>query len=259
MKYKLINTGNTDQYIPLVHANRENGAVGAASKLSKKLIIPGKARAADGENFILIDEDVLRSVFGLYEKLKPGVIDRTKPVKISPDNVKLNVRLLDSGRIIVTNEYGKHVFGIGGDAYQKSAIDNLQTENEMLKEKMDILRQVLVNDGFSEEDANAVLSAKSDQVQGILKKRDGIRSRGMSRADEKGISPLSAAKIAFKDQSTVIVMCGDDEVQEYKFASLNHAVKKIAGMAADAGIKAEQDETGLPFFIDKEERMVKLV
>ena len=194
----LINTGNTDQHIIVAHGSGQKGVIGHTGRLPRKIMIPGKARVEDGKNFTAIKEDVLRKIFGLYEAVKPGMIDINKPAKISPENVKFNTRLLDSGRIIVTDEYGNHVFGIGGTAYQKSALDSVKSENEMLKDKLDTLVQVLVNEGFTEEQAKAVINNKAGKAQEILRSREGVKGKGLETKQEPKstieITPLDAAK-----------------------------------------------------------------
>ena len=184
MKYKLINTGNTDQHIPISHGKKKEGVMGSAGNLPKKLVIPGKARVEDGKNCLIVSEETLRGVFGLFERVKAGVVDPNKPCAISPKNVKLNSRVLDTGRIIVVDERGTHLFGIGGDAYQKNALDSLKDENQTLKDQFDKLVQVLVNDGYSEDQARAIVEGKASDVQEILKKKD-------SKVTGKGMAPLA--------------------------------------------------------------------
>ncbi|MCK5610548.1 hypothetical protein KAR91_52225 [Candidatus Pacearchaeota archaeon] len=261
MKYKLINTANTDLHLPTVHTKKKEGVMGAAGSLPKKIIIPGLARVEDGKNFVAIEEDELRSLFGLFESVKPGVINRSKPMSISPENVKYNTRILDTGRLIVTDEYGKHVFGVGGAAYQKSALDSVKSENEMLKDKLSTLTQVLVNEGFTEEQAKAIIDNKAGRAQEILKKKEiGIRSTVKENISKSELepSPLEAAKEFFKDSETVNVLVGNEVVGEYKVKSISNAIKKITKLAAEAGVEVQYDEAGLPFFTDAENRLVKL-
>jgi hypothetical protein len=172
MKYKIFNEGNTDQYIPISHGKKAVGVVGSSGNLPDRLVIPGKAKSEEGKNCKIVEEDILREIFGLFEQVKPGVIDPNKPASIMPKNVKRNSRLLDSGRIIVVDERGNHVFGIGGVAYQKNALDSLKDENQMLKEQADNLIKVLVSDGYTEEQAAAIVNNKGKNVQEILAKKD---------------------------------------------------------------------------------------
>lgn len=264
MKYKLINTGNPDQHIMISHGVKKDGVVGHAGRLPKKIMIPGKSRSEEGRNYTAVEEDVLRKIFGIYETAGPGKINPDKPAKIAPENVKFNTRLLDSGRIIVTDEFGNHVFGVGGAAYQKSALDSVKNENEMLKDKLETLVNVLVNDGFTEEQARAIVENKAGKAQSILKEKEiGIRSTGVDLKDdpesELKPTPLEAAKVAFKDAETVNVFCGDEPVKEYKTSGMHNAIGKITKLAAEAGIEVSYDDAGLPWFQDSEKRLVRLV
>lgn len=267
-KFKLINTGNTDQFIPLAYGSRPAGVVGSAANLPGRLTVPGLAKVEEGKNFVIVDESQLRVIFGLYETGKPGVLDPKKPTPIIPANVKRNSRLLDSGRMIVTDEFGNHILGIGGQAYQKNALDNLKTENELLTEKISALKQVLVNDGFTEEQAQAIIDGKTDKVQEILKQKEiGTRGKGMENPAAPVLDPditppkgfVDIAKEVFADRETVAVFCGDEVVQEYKVKSMKNAIERIEKLAAEQGCDIGEDlVTGLPTFTDAEGRVVRL-
>ncbi len=215
MNYKLFNTANTDQQIPLRHGKRKEGVMGSAGHLPSILNIPGKARVSEGENYAVISEEKLRGIFGFYKFTRPGVVDPTKPCDISPKHVKFNAKLLDSGRIIVVDQSGKHVLGTGGAAYQKSTLDNAQAQNAMLIEQQERFVKMLVDDlGMSEEDATAVVKNKQAGAQGILKKYAGVTGSGADTGEK------------------FTIYVGDEAGKKYK--TKDGAIKGLNAMAKKA-------------------------
>lgn len=262
MKYKLFNNANTDLHIPVKHGVKKAGVMGSTGSLPRKLVIPGLAKVEDGKNHLIISEEDLRSIFGLFDWARPGVIDRDKPMKISPDNVKYNTRLLDTGRIIVTDEFGNHVFGIGGTAYQKAATDTLKDRVSMLEDERETWIKVLVDQmGMTEDDAKAIVKNKKDNAKEILQKYNIGKSMSVKSEAPKSeieVTPLDAAKLAFKDAETLNVFVGEESAGEYKVKSISNAIKKITKLAAEAETPLSYDDAGLPWFQDSEKRIVRL-
>lgn len=234
MNYKLFNTANTDQQIPLQHGKKREGVLGAAGGLPSILNIPGKARVSDGENYAVISEEKLRGIFGFYKFTRPGVVDPSKPCDISPKHVKFNAKLLDSGRVIVVDESGRHVLGTGGAAYQKSTLDNTQAQNAMLVEQQERFVKMLIDDlGMSEEDATAVVKNKQAGAQGILKKYAGITGSGIDTGEK------------------FTVYVGDEVRKEYK--THDGAVKGLDAMAKKAGVEVVDNA-----YTDADGKVVKI-
>ncbi len=252
MNYKLFNTGNTDQQIPLRHGSPRKGVMGAAGGLPSILSIPGKARAEEGKNFAIIDEAKLRGIFGFYKFTKPGVVDPTKPCDISPKHVKFNAKLLDSGRIIVVDNSGKHVLGIGGAEYQKATLDNTQAQNAMLIEQQERFVKMLINDlGMSEEDATAVVKNKQAGAQGILKKYKGVIGVGADVVDTDTGGSEDTVDEVFS------IYVGDEPVPVKEYKTLDGAIKKIKKMAEDADSPVDIVDD-LPQYTDADGNLVKI-
>jgi len=148
-----------------------NGVLGIASQLGDKIVIPGTARGEE-KNFTVVNEEILRNIFGLYENKAPGVLDIEKGSPILMKNVKRNKPLLDNGRLVVLDISGAHVLGKGTSEYQSKVVDATMQENQNLKEQSARFIEVLVAEGYSEEDAKKILDGKIISTDKKLKKAE---------------------------------------------------------------------------------------
>lgn len=240
MKYKVINTGTADQHIPTKHGASKNGVLGIAGQLGDKIIIPGLSRGED-KNFIVIDEETLRCVFGLYENAFPGVLNIEKGSSILMKNVKRNKPLLDNGRLVILDEFGSHVLGKGTSEYQSKVVDAAMQENQNLKEQSSRFLEVLVAEGYSEEDARKILDGKIVAGDAKLKKAEPPK---VSTGD--GIPQGGDKKVTLE---SMLAENGALKVGDKEYKSVAGAVKKLSEMAAEAGVEITEGEDGLPYFV----------
>lgn len=180
MTYKIYNTANTDQYVPISHGVKKAGATGMERNIGSKIKIPGTSKGEDN-NFSVIDEGQLRSIFGLYKMVSPGVIDPTKPAELLIQNVTRNRPMLENGRLVVVDGNGNHIFGHGTKEYQAKVSDAALKENQELKDKAANFISILVEDGFTEEQAKAIYDGKMKASDAKL-----LRDKVYATKDGKG-------------------------------------------------------------------------
>jgi len=204
MNYKIINTGTADQHIPTKHGVGRNGVLGIASQLGDKIVIPGTARGEE-KNFTVVNEEILRNIFGLYENKAPGVLDIEKGSAILMKNVKRNKPLLDNGRLVVLDISGAHVLGKGTSEYQSKVVDATMQENQNLKEQNARFIEVLVAEGYSEEDAKKILDGKIISTDKKLKKAEApkvvVPGGGVSEAKDAEAPETKKKKSTKKDDA----------------------------------------------------------
>lgn len=241
MNYKIINTGRADQPVPTMHGKNKNGVLGIEGQLGDKITVPGTARGEE-KNFIIVSEEAVRVIFGLYGSKVPGVLDPEKKVDILIKNVKRNRALLEGGRLVVLDESGSHKLGIGTSEYQNKVVDATMQENQDLKDQAARFIDVMVAEGYSEEDARKILEGKIASGDAKLKKADGPRvTTGSGIFQEDGEKTPSTPE-GILDVNGVIKV-GD---KEYK--SVDGAMKKITALAGEAGSELQYTEEGMPFY-----------
>lgn len=234
MKYKILNTANADQHIPTQHGVKQTGVTGMAGKIGQKLVIPGMARGED-RSFIVVEEVDLRGIFGIYDSKRPGVLNLETSPAILMKNVKRNKPLLDNGRLVVLDLNGSHVLGKGTSEYQSKVVDATMQENQNLKDQSARFIDVLVAEGYTEEDAKKILDGKIVAGDKKLKKADAPK---VNTGD--GIPAITPESIL--EKNGVIKVGG----KEYK--SVDGAMKKLTAMAEEAGVELLPGEGRLPYF-----------